>query len=259
MSGSNGKRSTAGAATGFGANGSGAHRWPACASPSVSPSTRVLSYVSAAPLARDTSLQWALPIRTPANDNARVTLTVRNRADSAQGRVASTTWRVPAFDGTLLLSDLVVGEPRSGILRRGTHQIAPAPGHAVLENTPFRLYYELYGARPGDPLSVTIQVLPGRDESLLAKLKALISSRDAFAVEFDEPASPDADGILRVEREYRADLKPGAYSVVATIRNGRTGETATMDTNLVVVAPLTPGRRSNQRRSPTRAVRVATG
>jgi hypothetical protein len=184
---------------------------------------------------------------------------VRNRADSAQGRVASTTWRVPAFNGTLLLSDLVVAEPRAGILRRGTHEIAPAPGHAVFENTPFRLYYELYGVRAGDPLAVTIRVMPGKGESVLEKLRDLISSRSALSIEFDEQAGPDPDGVLRVERDYQADLEPGAYSVVVTIRNGRTGETATMDTNLVVVAPLTPGRRSSPRRSPARAVRVATG
>jgi hypothetical protein len=193
-----------------------------------------LSYASATPLPHGAVLQWALPMRTPANENARVVMTVRNRADETQGRVASTTWSVPAFEGALLLSDVVVAEPRAGVLRRGTHRIAPAPGHAIFENAPFRLYYELYGARPGDPLSISIQVLPAKSESLLSRLRDLIASRDAFSVEFDEQAMPDADGVLRVERDYQAELQPGAYSVVLTIRNLRTDETITKDTNLVV-------------------------
>jgi hypothetical protein len=193
-----------------------------------------LGYTSATPLPANASLQWALPVRTSANENARVVLTVRNRADETQGRVASTTWSVPAFDGKLLLSDVVVAQPRAGVLHRGTHDIAPAPGHAVFESTPFRLYYELYGARPGDPLSVTIQVLPAKGESILEKLQELISSREALSVSFEEQAVPDADGVLRVEREYRAELEPGAYSVVLTVRDARTGEAVTADTNLVV-------------------------
>ena len=195
-----------------------------------------LSYVSATPLPPDASLQWALPVRTPANENARVVLTLRNRADATQGRVLSTTWQVPAFEGALLLSDLVVAEPRAGVLRRGTHEIAPAPGHAVFESTPFRLYYELYGARPGDPLSVTIRVLPAKGESILEKLQELISSREALSVSFEEQAVPDADGMLRVERDYQAELEPGAYSVVVTIHDARTDETVTADTNIIVAS-----------------------
>jgi hypothetical protein len=92
--------------------------------------------------------------------------------------------------------------------------------------------YELYGGRPGDPLSVSIQVLPAKSESLLGKLRDLIASRDAFSVQFDEQATPDADGVLRVEREYQADLQAGAYSVVVRVRDARTDETVTTDTNL---------------------------
>lgn len=193
-----------------------------------------LSLATSFQLDSNTALQWALPVRTPANENARVTLSVRNKADETQGRIASTTWSVPAFDKALLLSDIVVAEPRDGVLHRGTHDIAPAPGHAIFENTPFRLYYELYGAEAGDPLAVAIRVLPAKGESMLAKLRDLISSRNALSVEFDEQARPDADGVMRVEREYQAELDPGAYSVVVTIRDARTDETVTMDTNLVV-------------------------
>jgi hypothetical protein len=194
-----------------------------------------LGYASATPLPDNASLQMVLPVRTPANDDARIILTVRNRAAETQGRIASTTWRIPAFDGSLLLSDVVVAEARAGVLHRGRHEIAPAPGHAIYEDTPFRLYYELYGAEAGDPLSVSIQVLPAKSESLLGKLRDLIASRDAFSVEFDEQATPDADGVVRVEREYRAELQPGAFSVVVRIHDARTDETVTMDTNLVIV------------------------
>ena len=194
----------------------------------------IIAYLSVSPLAGDAVLHWALPLRTPAVDHARVTITVENQADSTQGLALTTTWRVPAFAGRLLLSDLVVGELRNGTMLRGTYAIAPAPGHAVSRHGRFRLYYELYGVRAADPLFVNIQVAPVEDESFSARLEALKSNRASFSVEFEDQASPDADGVLRVERELQAQLAPGAYALAVKVRNARTGETAFTVTNLIV-------------------------
>jgi hypothetical protein len=136
-----------------------------------------------------------------------------------------------------VLSDVVVAERRMGTLRRGSHQIAPAPGHAVLADAPFGLYHEIYGARAGDSLSVTITVLPAREESLLAQLRSLIANRSAFSVAFNDVARPDADGAIRVEREISSDLLPGSYSIVLTVQSTRTKVTATAETALTVVKP----------------------
>jgi len=109
-----------------------------------------------------------------------------------------------------LFQSEIVAEPRAGILRRGTHALAPAPGHAILEDTPFRLYYELYGARAGDLLAVSIRVVPSKSESLIGRLGDLIASREAFSVEFEEDAVPDADGSLSIGGQAHSECRTAA-------------------------------------------------
>jgi hypothetical protein len=178
----------------------------------------------------------AVPLRLRPSDEARVTLSVINGYDAQQGQVLATGRRIPSFaDSAMSVSDLVIAEPRDGAWIRGSARLAPAQGHALMERSPFRLYYELYTARAGDPLEVRVVVAPGRDESLLARLSSLIASRSALAVDFAEDAAPDVDGVLRTDREISAELEPGSYVVTVTVRNGRTGAVATRDTNLVIV------------------------
>src|SRR5690606_26519922 len=103
------------------------------------------------------------------------------------------------------------------------------------EGSPFRLYYELYGMAVGDPTTVQIVVTPGRDESLLRRLADLVADRSALVLEFEEQARTDADRVTRVEREFAAELEPGSYVVTITVRNTRTAESVTRETNLIVL------------------------
>jgi hypothetical protein len=195
----------------------------------------VIAFTRPEPLPADAVVGTAVPLRVRSASDARVTLSVLNGYDSGQGQVMATTRDIRAFGDALALSDIVIAEPRDGAWRRGTARLAPAQGHAIAEESPFRLYYELYNAQAGDQLEVSIIVAPGRDEGLLARLRDLISQRNALSLVFSEEAAPEADGVLRIDREVTAALEPGSYVVLITVRNERTGESAEAETGLVIV------------------------
>jgi hypothetical protein len=195
-----------------------------------------ISLIRSEPLPADAVLRTAVSLVTPISGRAPVTLTLGNRNDSNQGQVLSASRRLPRFlSDSLALSDIVIGETRDGVWRRGSHALAPIAGHAVPAGRPFRLYYEVYAARDDDPLHVEVQIVPGRDESVSARIRSLIASRQALSVQFDETARADPDGAVRVQRDIDAGLQSGSYAVVITVRNMRTGQIATAETNLIIL------------------------
>ena len=196
----------------------------------------VIAFTQTAPLPDDAVVGTAVPLKLQPADGARITLSVINGYESQQGQVLATSRDIPSFSGSALsLSDIVIAQPRDGAWVRGASRLAPAQGHAFLEDSSFRLYYEIYNAASTDPLSVQIVVAPGRDEGLLAQLSSLISSRSALSIDFTEDALVDPDGVVRTDREVGAELQPGSYVVMITVTNGRTGEVAKRETNLVIV------------------------
>lgn len=98
----------------------------------------------------------------------------------------------------------------------------------------FRLYYELYGVREGDPLNVELLIAPSRDESLLARLRERLERRAALQVQYREEGAPEG-GVVRAQREIGAELQPGAYTLTLTVTNGRTNERASAEARIVVV------------------------
>ncbi|HSK20234.1 MAG TPA: hypothetical protein VK912_13860 [Longimicrobiales bacterium] len=196
----------------------------------------VIAFTQTTPLPEDAVVGTAVPLKLQPADAARITLSVINGYDSQQGQVLATSRDIPSFAGSALsLSDIVIAQPRDGAWIRGASRLAPAQGHAFLQESAFRLYYEIYNATANDPLTVRILVAPGRDEGLLAQLTSLISSRSALSIDFTEDAVVDPDGVVRTDREVEAELQPGSYVVMITVTNGRTGEVATRETNLVIV------------------------
>jgi len=196
----------------------------------------LIAFRQPAALPEDAVIGTAIPLRIAPTDEARVTLTLVNGYESQQGQVLATSRTVPRFEaGAFGMSDIVIGEARDGAWQRGEYRLAPINGHAVSEGSPFRLYYELYGMAVGDPTTVQIVVTPGRDESLLRRLADLVADRSALVLEFEEQARTDADRVTRVEREFAAELEPGSYVVTITVRNTRTAESVTRETNLIVL------------------------
>lgn len=196
----------------------------------------LLAFTRAEPLPATAVVATAIPLHTAPARNARITLSLRNGFDATQGQVMATSRTIPAFDEPMLsISDVVIAEPRDGTWSRGEYSLAPAQGHALLEGSAFRMYYEVYNVQAGDPLTVRVVVAPGSDASVLARLESLIAKRSALTVDFAEDAVFDADGVMRSGRDVTADLQPGAYDVLVVVRNTRTGETANRNTNLVIV------------------------
>jgi hypothetical protein len=182
----------------------------------------------------------AIRLATVPGDETRISVSLRNRNDEKQGQVMVTTKAVPAFAaGALALSDIVIAQARNGTWVRGQHRLAPWSGHAVPLGTPFRVYYEMYGAQTGDAVHVRMTVAPSRDASILGRLKELISKGQALSLEYDDTYTPDADGVARVMRDIGTELEAGAYVVDIEITNTRSGQTAVAQTNLVLVkAPV---------------------
>ncbi|HSJ32251.1 MAG TPA: hypothetical protein VK933_12500 [Longimicrobiales bacterium] len=196
----------------------------------------VIAFTQLAALPEDAIVGTAVPLKLQPADATRITLSIINGYDSQQGQVLATSRDIPSFSGSALgLSDIVIAQPRDGAWIRGASRLAPAQGHAFLEDSPFRLYYEIYNAAANDPLTVQIVVAPGRDEGLLAQLSSLISKRSALSIDFTEDAVVDPDGVVRTDREVGAELQPGSYVVMITVTNGRTGEVAKRETNLVII------------------------
>jgi hypothetical protein len=196
----------------------------------------LIAFTRPTPLPAEAMVGTAVPLRFTGAFDTRITLSVINGYESQQGQVLATSRHIPPFPATALtLSDIVIAEARDGMWLRGTSRLAPAQGHALLEGSPFRVYYELYNATPGDPVDVRIVVAPGRDDGMLARLSSLIESRNALSVEFEEEVVADPDGVVRTDREITSELQPGSYAVMIAVTNRRTGEVARREANLVIV------------------------
>jgi hypothetical protein len=147
----------------------------------------------------------------------------------------SATRSIPDFgQDEIVLSDIIVAANRSGVLIKGSHRIAPLPGHEVSEGETFRLYYEMYNTMADDGIRVSVIVAPTADNSLRAQLGSLISRRAAQSIQFSDVSKPDSDGVVRVSREIAGELEPGVYVIEVQVHNDRTGGTSISRTHLVV-------------------------
>lgn len=197
----------------------------------------------------DTTLAFRMPRKLVAADLVRASISLPRHAaghrtvrvviadvnEPARGQILAGTRALGINAAALELSDIVIAEPRAGPWSRGGERLAPIPGHQVAAGSAFRLFHELYGARAGDTIRVRVEVSPGSGEGVLARVGDLISHRYAMALAFDEVAMLDADGVARVGRELRGDLRPGAYVLRVVVQNRRTGESAARSTELIVL------------------------
>jgi hypothetical protein len=178
----------------------------------------------------------AIPIAVPRATEERVSITIRNRNDAAQGQVIGSSKSIPdMWSSPLSLSDLVIADDRQGTMMLGDARLAPMAGHQVTEGAAFRLYYEIYGA--GDvTLRTTIQVVPDlEDIGILDRVKNLVNSREAVSLTFDDRVDA-VDGTVHSLRTIDAELNPGAYFLVVTVMDPATGHTATRQTHLGITA-----------------------
>jgi hypothetical protein len=163
-----------------------------------------------------------------------VRVALRNDADSLQGQIALMKQTVREYRHGFSVSDLVVAEPRDGSWQRGDVGLAPVPAHMIGENEPFRLFYELYGLQPDEPISIEVLIVPEGTSGFLDALRQLVSERHALSLSFDDSAETDGEGSVRRWHDVQAELAPGSYMVVVRVtRSG--GETAESSTSLEVL------------------------
>lgn len=195
----------------------------------------VVMFSPTTPMAGDAVVGMPIPLTVHSAESARVVIAIRNQYNDSQGELLTTSRTVPDLSpGSFGLSDIVIAHALNGTLVRGEHRLAPIAGHAVPTGRPFRIYYELYGAEQGSPYQVSIAVVPSTEGGVLSRIRSLISQREAMWLDFPETADPDSENIVRSSMEVSADLEPGSYTVVVTIRDLRTNASTSSSTNLLV-------------------------
>ena len=182
-------------------------------------------------------LRTALVISTTSFANATIRLRASNEADPLQGQIVSTARAIPDLGGAgPSLSDLVLAELADGNWRRGGVRLMPLVAHAIPAGQAFRVYVEGYNFTAEEPLEIRLVVAPGTGSGILARLRELISDRQAMSLSFNESATVDADGVMRVLKQVGGEIQPGAYNLELTIRRLSTGETVVART-LLTAAP----------------------
>lgn len=148
-------------------------------------------------------------------------LFVRNAADSTQGEWYGNGIRLRDFGGPLLhISDLVLASPDvAPTHQRGDTRIALStrnefPGGRV------RLFYELYNL-PAEARYVTEITITEPGGGIGRAIGRLFGADDPVRLRFEEHATPETDGVVRVVRDVVASLPAGDYELRVIVRAGR--------------------------------------
>ena len=158
-------------------------------------------------------------------------------ADTTRGGVRAVPLRVRGDTGARGISDIVLAVPDvPGLLRRGTHAVAPLPGHTITTGASFRLFAEVYGAEDGEEAAVTVRIRRV-DASALAQLRRLFPGREAErTLSFARRVDLDERGVMVEDIIVGGDLIPGDYTIELTVVL-ELGETVVRETALHVAAP----------------------
>jgi hypothetical protein len=133
------------------------------------------------------------------------------------------------------MSDLVVAQPGLGTWHRGAVAVSPLPGHQIPVGSPFKLFYELYGARQNETLRTWITIAPGTDPDLLSRLRAVFGDKRVIQLSFEEAAQPDLDGTLQVERAITPSLEAGRYVLEVAVERLDGSRRASMQTGILLL------------------------
>jgi hypothetical protein len=173
-------------------------------------------------------------LHPPVSSTGTVRVAIRNQVDTLQGEVLTAPREIPAFaDGTVAISDLVIAVPGDGMWTRHGIRLTPIAAHRVRAGDPFRLYYETYGVKEGEPLTISIAIQPTGATDILEKIRNLVDRKQALSVEFSERAAVTGSDVSVSTREIAADLKPGNYDLIVRVQTQT--RTLTGVTTLTVV------------------------
>jgi hypothetical protein len=188
------------------------------------------------PLPDNSVLRFPSILYSTTQSNSTIRFSVRNVADSLQGQVVSLNRGIPSFDKSKLeVSDIIVGEPRSGTWLPLSDAPIPLPGHQVAVHSQFRLYYEVYGPGNDQPMDVSIRIVRAPSRSTLGKLADLIREHNAATISFQEIQTRRGDASVAVVRDIVAELNPGTYVVEITTSSPDKSVSVSRRTELTVV------------------------
>lgn len=165
----------------------------------------------AAPPGVEATWRLAFSLLPDSTGPAHLRAALADADDPARGADLGMPRHVPDLAGAgPAISDIVVAIPgEAGVLRRGGVALSPLPGHVVIMDQPFRLYYELYGLPAGAPYRTTIRIEtvdePGAVEALLRLFRR---RRADLELTFRDIAAGD---VAREDRTISTDLVPGHY------------------------------------------------
>ena len=175
------------------------------------------------PLTADDWLRAHLTLHVTPATAAAQRIVLRERADSAHGRLLGRTLDVPDYSGDrLMLSDIVMAEPeRDGTFRRGDVALRLVPAREFPGGA-FRIFYEVYNL---DRATYSTEITVERVRSGIGgALRSLLGGGTPVRLRFDGIAAARA-GVLQEIRRVDTDLDPGDYRIRVRVRDGE-GRTA---------------------------------
>ena len=159
-------------------------------------------------------------VSPPAARDAAIRVLARDGGEPRAGRLRGRGFTIPAYTGdTLMISDVLLAAPAStgrdtSGWERGGARLALAPG-AAFDAAGFRVFAEIYNLPMGESYVTEVRV-EREGGGVTGAIRRLFGGGSAVRLRFEEAASPDADGVVRVLRDVRSDLAAGDY--VLTLR-----------------------------------------
>jgi hypothetical protein len=124
----------------------------------------------------------------------------------------------------LLLSDIVLAEPRvEGRWRRGNVALALVPT-GRFKGGSFRVFYEIYNIEKNAAYTTEIEIEPVQ-RSTGQRIKDLFGGKNKISLQFEGVALDVQNGVLQELRQVDAPLAPGRYRMRITVRSAN-GELA---------------------------------
>jgi hypothetical protein len=119
--------------------------------------------------------------------------------------------------------------------------VSPLPGHQSPAGSPFKLFYELYGARQNETLRTRITIAPGTEPDLISRLRAVFGDKRVVQLSFEESAQTGPDGTVQVERTITPSLEAGRYVLEVAVERVDGSGTVATQTSILLLADGTGG------------------
>lgn len=169
------------------------------------------------PLPGEHLLHTHIEVQAPPSRSTLQRVVMTDASTPGIGQLYGSGFPIPDYSGTdLMLSDIVLGDPRAETgWRRGDVTLALLPT-SQLPGSSFDVYYEVYNLPHGRPYTTEITVRPTGESA----------DTDPIGLRFAGEAVAWPDGSVRELRRVDATLPRGAYRLEVAVTDRTTGTTA---------------------------------